>query len=749
MSLPPPDPGPSSFAKHLYARLAGPTVLLLIVLFLFGRALGSPDEVVSARNGDISQQFIGWRLFAFDEIANGHWPLWNPYLFCGQSFVGNWQTAMFYPPNYLHLLLPMGQAMTAVIALHVYLGGLTLFAWIRYRGASRLASVVGATAYMLSAPILGHAYPGHITWMCVVAWTPALFLAVDGYLDTRRAKYLWIGSGALAMQVLAGYPQPVYITLVGATLYVILNLTFDRLRALPGLAAMVALGVALSAIQFLPGVETGMESNRAGGTSWEYATHYSVPWENFLLTLAPSAMGGPGMSERDPNHYRGFGLLWEAWPYMGAAAVILAVAAGLGTPLRSRRWAGTLAVLFTLLSTGGALYYYLIYRGLPGGASFRVPGRWLLLAAMFGAILAAHGFDALRAGQRIPRLIAVALSAGGGACLIALATMKGSIPAKMQDPGPFLGPPMIASGCLLVAVAAAIALVGRWRGGACLLAALAIGELAVAARTMVPTSAAQLFIPADWTAALQSLPKDGRIQVQGGGFMNLPLWVRIPGLSGYDPLQSRRYVEFMAATQGQDPREVPEIFGPLAPSAAWRLLRAGLAINPNGQFGVLADGLPHAFLADDFLAVEERSSRLAALMSPAFDGRKLVLLDDKPNLPETPDNAPPAGSARVLSDSGDALDIQVDAARPAVLVVTDAYARGWVATRRDTGENLPVVPADHLLRGVPLPAGSYVVRMEYRPTGFIIGRWVSAGSLAAYLAWGAGLWLKGRGARFR
>jgi hypothetical protein len=73
---------------------------------------------------------------------------------------------------------------------------------------------------------------------------------------------------------------------------------------------------------------------------------------------------------------------------------------------------------------------------------------------------------------------------------------------------------------------------------------------------------------------------------------------------------------------------------------------------------------------------------------------------------------------------------------PAILLVTDAWHPFWRA------ESLPgsaqsrydVLPADGMLRAVPLAAGAHRFRMEYRIPGFAAACGVSAIAWALWLA---------------
>src|ERR1700679_3457928 len=50
---------------------------------------------------DLIYQFGPFRQFLKDQLLQGHFPLWNPYLYGGQPFFANPNSMMCYPLNYL------------------------------------------------------------------------------------------------------------------------------------------------------------------------------------------------------------------------------------------------------------------------------------------------------------------------------------------------------------------------------------------------------------------------------------------------------------------------------------------------------------------------------------------------------------------------------------------------------------------------------------------------------------------------
>jgi hypothetical protein len=88
--------------------------------------------------------------------------------------------------------------------------------------------------------------------------------------------------------------------------------------------------------------------------------------------------------------------------------------------------------------------------------------------------------------------------------------------------------------------------------------------------------------------------------------------------------------------------------------------------------------------------------------------------------------------------STETLEVVADVRVPSVLVVTDNYAASWTAVPWEAGgtETYRVLPANYLLRGIPLTPGRHHIRLEYRPTALAAGAWVTS---AALLAWIGGL----------
>jgi uncharacterized membrane protein YfhO len=81
----------------------------------------------------------------------------------------------------------------------------------------------------------------------------------------------------------------------------------------------------------------------------------------------------------------------------------------------------------------------------------------------------------------------------------------------------------------------------------------------------------------------------------------------------------------------------------------------------------------------------------------------------------------------VVGFASNEITIEVNAAADGLLVLSEIHYPGWRAIVDD--QPAPVVRADQLLRGIPVPAGRHIVKVWYAPNSARIGLIISALSL--------------------
>ena len=333
--------------------------------------------------------FYPYRAYVGQALAEGRLPLWNPHLFLGVPLLANPQAAVFYPGTLLFAFLPVPQAYALNFLGHLFLGGVGMYGFVRRSvGTVRGPAVLGAAAFVFGGYVSGHA--GHINQISAIAWLPLAALALD--LGLRGGGLLAVAAlvATLALQLLAGHPQQVYMTLVVLGLVVAWRRWGDGLAALLrgwvmlGLAAALAFG--LAAAQLLPTAELARESIRGGGVSYEQATWDALPWQLVLPALLPGYWTTLHTT--------------ELFGHLGAVVFALGWIGLLAGSTRPAVLGGLLVLLGLVLALGdGTPLYRWLFDWAPGFGSFRAPARWLFVYSFGAALLVAVGLDRVVRGR--------------------------------------------------------------------------------------------------------------------------------------------------------------------------------------------------------------------------------------------------------------------------------------------------------------------------------------------------------------
>ncbi|MFN0151601.1 MAG: hypothetical protein ACKVU1_12930, partial [bacterium] len=415
------------------ARLA-PLVVLVALPFVFlHRAFGGdPDALLGLPGWDMTTLFYAQKAFAVASIRAGDFPLWNPNLFCGIPFHATIHPALLYPPNALFLALPVAAAFNWLFALHVALAGVFTYALLRDAGVRAAAALFGAIAFAFSARMLLHVHVGHAPHVAALAWVPGLFWLAERLARRRALRDAIALAAAFALSLLAGFPQyPVYAAAGIAILFAARAILArggargdarhgglgetrndapgavqgeknSQVRAasiaLGSIAGGLALGAALAAAQLLPGLDYARDSLRSGAAREFLAMGYA-PLANFATLLLPALTGD---MLRAP--YFGEWSFWTTCLYGGVSVVAFAAIALAAATRELRRralpWAA-LALASAILALGSQTPLFDIVSRIPVIGAFRGISKFLALATLALAVLAAFGLETLlRAVER-------------------------------------------------------------------------------------------------------------------------------------------------------------------------------------------------------------------------------------------------------------------------------------------------------------------------------------------------------------
>jgi len=737
-------------------------LLALALLFLFHRLLSGQTLFW----GLPALQFYPWRDFAFDQLRLGRLPTWNPYLGAGAPLLANYQTAMFYPPNWLLLALPGAQAMGLIAVFHIVWSALGMWLFTGVLGLARFGRGVSALAYALSGYLIARV--GSFPTADAAAWIPWVFWLAHRVVSQRCARDVgWLGliTGA---QLLAGHAQTAWYGGVMVGLYTLWLAVWDQRGKRParrllglGLAlAGAALGMLIAAIQLVPTLEYFTESQRASGLPFEMTTNLSYPPLQLLTLLHPNFFGTPA----DGSYLAG-AMFFENAAYIGFVPLLAAGAALVGwmrrrrflmyyPALRSVPFWGLLAALALLLAFGHYTPVFgLFYRRVPTFDFFREPVRWMIGPVFSLSVLAGIGVGVW--GQGRWAIFWARLALAGGAAIIVLALAG----RELLDPTPAIGVltlALIGLGSWTAAAAlltmtqpssASFASPRVWRSAVLVLIAI---DLTWAGGGLNPTVTAdfyrefgvtrpegriywfddyehtvkfdRFFDPADYVLARDRWP-----EVRGSLLPNLNMLDRVASLNNFDPLVPRYHAAYVALIEDAGARAgallraagVGQVFGETAPDGWEGEAPLFVVGRPAPRFWLV----PAAAWYDDDRAIT------AALRDPGWDPFERVILAGPAPPASDPVAALDGAEITVLERRADRVTYRVRTDTPAYLVVATTWYPGWGAAL--DGAPVPLYRANLAFQAVAVPAGGGDVTLRYTLNRWWLGAGLTSGGLLA------------------
>jgi hypothetical protein len=771
--------------------LAGRRILLpLDILAQPGAYLPRTPEMesIQARNiflVDLVFAFEPMRRFAASEFRAGRLPMWAPYHFGGAPFI--WPK--FSPFLALQCLTesPLVLAWTQLLAAIITGVGAYLF-FRSVLGLSFWPSAIASWCYPLTAFFV--LWQGYATVLAVY-WFPWILLAVD---KTVRRANPWAPLGlsvVTCLVIISGHLDVAAQVLLVSALYAAWCwadawrgqwFQAQARKALLPLAAGWTFGLLLAAPYVLPVLEythTGarMERRTAGEEerppvglavlpevvlpemygSTETGSFYIFPKEqtNLPESTAATYTGAMATLFLAPlafcsRRHRSINALWAFLIFLGlswclkvpgivsllrlpglrimshdrlvfaSAFAILALAAiGLETLVQGTvEWRKWFWVPFVIL---GALFIWCVYR------TFSLPEpleTQLQMDVLQGAqVQAIHDWEGVRRAQTwfVHHYVAAAVCCSPGLAGWLLLTWR-------KARGFWLIP---------------------------FLAAFMVADLLWFALGKNPQCARSLYFPP--VPILEQIAKSipGRII----GFNCLPPALSaicgLQDIRGYDGVDPARLIDLMkiaddpksptlsyALTQWQAPMVAVTPEGDASLHPVLNMLGVRYVIfrgsPPSGTRPAFKDtdywvllnpaALPRAFVPQRVEMVTDPALRLRKLASAKFDPRAIAYVESPVNLPEAC-----RGSAEIAEESPTRLTVSLHMQTAGLLVLADLWDKGWRAYL--DGTPVPILRANHAVRGVVVSPESKTLKFRYQPASFALGLKLAALAATLLLGW--------------
>lgn len=478
-------------------------------------------------------------MWGWGRVRAGELPLWNPSWFGGQPFIASQTFMPFYPANWLGGVLPFPLAFNIQYPLHLCLAACAMTWAARRRGFGWWAAGLAGLSWGFGSHLATLAGAGHVQKLQALAWLPVVahggFELTRGWWDTTDAKRgsgRWRGATppavGLAMQILAGHPHIVYLSLMAAGCEVLINavraammwrqarksagapaacgagLGVRLVRPIPVGVMILVVALGLSAVFWIPTAEFARGSNRAVPLTWQDQTRGSLPPEEAVEFVLPRLRGDSMPHGRGPYAGR-YGESPTSSPervvsdYVGAGVLLFALLALID---RQRRKTAAIYWIFAAFALALSCGRYLepIYRTalavIPGLANLRAPSVMMALAVWALVSAAAMGLEGfvrrMQSGERTvlwPPILITMLSLplagilllldhaglGGLAARAGLTAPSDQAHFLLNIMFPAIGHALLALGCLAACVAIVVAFATHVRMSAVALAGAVLG----------------------------------------------------------------------------------------------------------------------------------------------------------------------------------------------------------------------------------------------------------------------------------
>ena len=767
--------------RRLAITAAGPMLIVAAVLVvLHGFAFGGR---LTLQHVDVLSQWMPTYCFLGKSLAGGHVPAWNPFVMGGVPFAADPQSGWTYVPSMLLFsALPCDVAMRWFIVLQPVLAGLGLFWFLRSEGLGRAAATTGGIVLAL---VVAESYIAiSVPFSGTLAWTALMLAAASRLMRASEwsGRLAWTAAAALAWGQVAnahlsnGLVIATLVLVVFVTTRVVVGIR-SRLGSGRTYAATVGLLVAALPLVNLAGLVPRL--------AYLGRTSLSLGYRGIQVRAAELAGRHPYPFKVGPSSHSDWplGLTTAPGSYIGAAALVLALAAW-----GSRRHR-PLAIAFASI---GGISYALSIRAVAewlaphlqgstlGQFYLHEPERFRFGTILALPVLAAIGLESWREASGLRRRL----------LLVAPGLLVwGVLPPLLGVPHPTVWIPVAGA----VAGAAALAAGGR-RPRLVLLVPVVLACELMACGLWGQTAGYRLPYPGierptDFLAFpplraptvpagqyLKAGANAGFLQRHGGRYLSLVPGVRsrrrgalqlqhihdwpllgnqrstlfrIEDADGYNPAQLLRFWSFVRAAE---PKHINynAAFFIRPPTVARNLLdtRWAIASTPGqpatrlrgfavqlrtrersyGLYNV-SDTPPRASAFASWTRTGSTDDALQEVLAPGFRVNGTVVLESYPGFRSGPRReASPAQfawlgtqSARVVANSGS----------PAVVMIRNAYDPNWHATV--DGHEAPVLAADYVDQGVPVPAGRHEIVLAYDDPAVGYGLLGSILSLTALL----------------
>jgi len=530
----------------------------------------------------------------------------------------------------------------------------------------------------------------------------------------------------------------------------------------------------------LSGTSAGSSgANADKGIGFEEGMSWSMPPEEILSFLVPGLVGfsrqeGGDVPTAEQVYYWGRMRFTQTNDYLGLLPWFLIPVALLFRRDRYT-WFFSFLMSATLIMALGkyTFVYRFMFEHLPAFSSFRVPKMILFLFAFGAAVLSGKGIDILANGGGERKKIsswfafcsAVVAAIGlvylvavfGAQKIIPMAAEFITAPTRYQSGNQlveqrysfllheagtaffvgcfylsafFVWWRKLLSGKIILPILVVILLVDLWRVDDRFFVITAPPQ---ANKKIAKNDIVTFLEPKIGTYRMQPLNDESASYYADNGFANI---------SAYVTISEKRYKQFLDTFNLSGPMaDMMNLKYLIVPAYEYESQKTAqfakytpVFSSSNGSV-VLENRsvLPKAWLVPSVEVVTDPDQRLAILSSNSgFNPAMVALVETPPPIELAPyGQTMTPGVAKVDKYSANQIVVSTSASSNSLLILGEKYYRWWVA--KVDGKASPIVPVNHILRGVYIGPGEHRVEFVFDPLPFKIGKYFTLGSIGLFI----------------
>ncbi|MEW6557986.1 MAG: hypothetical protein AB1349_11660 [Elusimicrobiota bacterium] len=312
---------------HKAKQILPVLVLFVLVLVFFYKIVFFKKIFITGdlTGCDILDLAYPFRHFLSQSLNNKTLPLWCSYNGCGFPIHAVGEGGFFYPLNLLLFsLLPPITAFNWNFVVTSLIAGVSFYSYTRYIGLSVFAALLGSVVFTFSSFLVGHIR--HINMINTACWLPLLFLTLKLFFDTGKNLYAVLTGAILGIQILAGFPQVFYYSLLAGFVYSLYLFIITKKQSVSSpyflhfillILIVFVIMSGLGAVQWLPSYEMFKLSSYIELPKW----YDYFGFKDLIMLVLPYFYGNPA----EANLTRADFIPWESCVYVGIIPLLLSI----------------------------------------------------------------------------------------------------------------------------------------------------------------------------------------------------------------------------------------------------------------------------------------------------------------------------------------------------------------------------------------------------------------------------------------